>query len=598
MSDRILNNRVRIFSLALCLALTAGLLQPGCSGPGGRGENPPNIILILADDQGWGDAQFSNNPVLQTTHLNELATQGVQMDQFFVSPMCSPTRASIMSGRYNLSVGTTWVGRRTDFLSLEEATLADLLKSGGYATGCFGKWHLGAYGPYHPNERGFDTFTGFLLGAANNYFHTELDHNGKSFIGNGYITDVLTDSALQFIARHENEPFFCYIPYNVPHHPFQVPDRYYQKYKQLGVEDDRTASVYGMIENMDENIGRILKKLEDDGIADNTIVIFLSDNGPAFERFNDGLSYIKAQVGEGSVKVPCYIKWPGKIDPNSHIGELAAHIDLLPTLLSAAGIQVPQDKQLDGIDLMPYLTGQTVDFPARKIYAHQTKFGTCTVTPGGLRTEKYRLMNWRNGYQLFDMENDPGQSTDLAAAMPLITKELVGEYETWYYDQTRDLELPRVPIGYRGHTTEEIIAPDALKSDGIAYSGRWGWATDFFIGWTNSADSVTWELDVLEPGVYEFTLNYWCPEENLGALIRLTRNQESIEKRITVPNNSDFIELPDQVKDSSPLIRNWSALTMGQMKLEKGPVDLVMKAIEIPGKNAGEFRSLVVKKIE
>lgn len=555
----------------------------------------PNIILILSDDQAWGDAELSGNDILETPNLNSIALEGAQFDNFYVSPMCAPSRASLMTGRYNLRTGTSWVGRRSELLGLNETTLADILKEEGYATGIYGKWHLGEYGPYHPNERGFDDFTGFSLGAANNYFNTKLEHNGEKFTSDAYITDVLTDSAMCFIEKHKGEPFFCYIPYNVPHHPFQVPDPYFDKYKDKGVEDNRTASVYGMVDNMDKNIGRILQQLEELELEENTIIIFLSDNGPAYKRYNDGLSGIKAQVGEGSVKVPFYIMWKDHIPQGLKLNELAAHIDLLPTLLDAAGITVPDSLNIDGESLLPMLSGNKKEYPQRSIYAHQTVFGECFATPGGLRTERYRLQNWKNGYELFDMLNDPTQKTDISAEEPELYKRLIADYENWYGDVTSaGTNWPPVPVGYSDYDTTVIIAPDALKSDGINYSGKRGWATDWFCDWKSTADSVTWQIDVYEAGKYEFILHYWCKKENTGSEFSLGNVDSSVSAILAVPNESEFHELPNKTPEGAPLERDWAKLSLGEMHLQAGKQDLVLKATSIPGENAGEFRSLEV----
>ncbi|MEN8203114.1 MAG: arylsulfatase [Bacteroidota bacterium] len=560
-----------------------------------REQEKPSIILIVSDDQAWGDTGLSGNEILETPNLERITAEGAQLENFFVSPMCAPTRASLLTGRYNLRTGTSWVGRRSEFLGLEETTLADILKEEGYATGIFGKWHLGEYGPYHPNERGFDEFTGFSPGAANNYFRTRLEHNGKRFTSDNYITDVLTDSAMRFIAEHRDEPFFCYIPYNVPHHPFQVPDRYFDKYKKRGIEDNRTASVYGMVENMDENIGRILDQLQDLELEENTIVIFLSDNGPAFKRFNAGLAGLKAQVGEGSVKVPFYIMWENRIPEGTKFTELAAHIDLLPTLLDAAGIDVPDSLDIDGISLMPLLSGSGDAYPGRTIYTHQTRFGECLVTPGGLRTGHYRLQNWKKGYELYDMLKDPSQKLDIAFEKPELTQRLISDYEAWYEDVTAGgTNWPPVPVGYKTFDTIKIVAPDALKSAGINYSGKRGWATDWFCDWQNTSDSLTWQIDVWEAGRYEFILNYWCKKENTGSVFILDNGQTSTSNTLTIPNESPFHELPNKSPEGAPRERDWAQLSLGEMELATGEQELVLKALIIPGENAGEFRSLKI----
>jgi arylsulfatase A-like enzyme len=558
----------------------------------------PNIVLILSDDQAWADTELTGNNLIDTPNLNRIASEGVQMERFFVSPMCAPTRASLMTGRYNLRTGTTWVGRRTDFLNLKETTLADILKSNGYVTGCYGKWHLGAYGPYHPNERGFDDFTGFLGGAADNYFASDLENNGKPFIGDSYITDLLTDSVLHFIEKNAQNPFFCYIPYNVPHHPFQVPEKYLKKYVERGITDPRTASVYAMVDNMDENIGRILDKLMEHNLDKNTIVIFMSDNGPAFPRDNDGLAYIKAQVGEGSVRVPFYIRWKDQLPANEHVFDIAAHIDILPTLLDAAGIKIPDTVQIDGISLLPLLKGEANLSPNRAIYSHQTVFGNSFPTPGGLRTQKFRLMNWENKWELFDMENDPSQKRNLAPENPQLTDSLAQLYNTWYSETTSEgLNLPPVPVGYPGYDSVHIIAPDALMTGTIKYSGRYGWVSDYFVNWTQSTDSVIWETEVYTPETYEMYLYYWCAPRDTGTVFTFANADQTLQCRINkgLEEKNTHLEYPGT--SAKPSKVNWLRIYMGNFELEKGLNKLVLQAPSITGKEAPHIKAIdIIKK--
>jgi arylsulfatase A len=558
----------------------------------------PNIILILSDDQAWADTELSGNNLIDTPNLNRIASEGIQMERFYVSPMCAPTRASLMTGRYNLRTGTTWVGRRTDFLNLNETTLADILKSNGYATGCYGKWHLGAYGPYHPNERGFDDYTGFLVGAADNYFATDLEHNGKPFVGDSYITDLLTDSALNFIEKNAGKPFFCYLPYNVPHHPFQVPDKYLAKYVERGITDPRTASVYAMVDNMDENIGRILDKLKEHNLENNTMVIFMSDNGPAFPRHNDGLAYIKAQVGEGSVRVPFYIMWKNHLPANKRIFDIAAHIDVLPTLLDAAGIPTPDTIITDGISLLPLLKGDANPNPDRAIFSHQTVFGASFPTPGGLRTQKYRLMNWKEEWELYDMDTDPSQKRNLAPTRPELTDSLMQMYQQWYAETTAGgLSIPPVPVGYPGYDTVHIIAPDALMTGSIKYSGRYGWVEDYFMNWTQPADTVIWETDVYTPGRYEIYLHYWCAPRDTGTVFTLQNGEQLLRQTIHMGQEERITQLEYPGTSAKPSKINWLRVFMGSFDFEKGTNNLVLQAPVIAGKEAPHIKALeIIKK--
>ena len=263
--------------------------------------------MIISDDQGYGDLSLHGNPHVHTPHLDWLATNGIQFERFFVSPLCAPTRASLLTGRYSLRTEARGVSRGEETMRSEEVTIAELLRDAGYRTGCFGKWHNGENFPYTPNGQGYDDAFGFNLGHWNNYFDTTLERNAKPEKTHGYITDVLTDEALKFIEASRARPFFCSVAYNVPHSPFQCPDKYFDPHKRAGL-NDFLASVYGMVENMDDNIGRLLAKLDDLKLRENTIVIFMSDNGPNGARYNARMRGVKGTYHEGGSRVPCFIR--------------------------------------------------------------------------------------------------------------------------------------------------------------------------------------------------------------------------------------------------------------------------------------------------
>ncbi|WP_245897232.1 sulfatase-like hydrolase/transferase [Hymenobacter nivis] len=284
-----------------CIILTILLLTAGLAGAIGRKRPPgrPNVVLILTDDQGWGDLSANKNPWLKTPNMDRLAQQGTSFEHFYVSPLCAPTRASLLTGRYHLSTGVVSVSKGLETMDSEETTLAELFRANGYQTGMFGKWHSGQHYPNRPNDQGFDEFLGFCAGHWSNYFDTKLDHNGELVQTTGYITDVLTDAALKFIGANQDKPFFCYIPYNAPHSPFQVPDAYFNKFKAKG-RSNELACVYGMVSNLDDNVGRVLAFLKKRKLKKNTIVIFMTDNGPNGTRYNGDMRGIK-----GSVKGAC-----------------------------------------------------------------------------------------------------------------------------------------------------------------------------------------------------------------------------------------------------------------------------------------------------
>ncbi|MQY63441.1 MAG: sulfatase-like hydrolase/transferase, partial [Calditrichaeota bacterium] len=316
---------------------TAALALPGCMGASRRlvdraSGGRPNILLIMTDDQGWGDITSHGNDVIKTPVMDRIAAEGARFERFYVSPVCAPTRAALLTGRYCLRTGTHGVTRGQENMRSDEVTNAEVFKQAGYATGCFGKWHNGAHYPHHPNGQGFDEFFGFCAGHWNNYFDTTLDRNGQPVETKGYISDVLTNASMAFIEQNRKRPFFCYLPYNAPHTPWQVPDRYFDKYKAKGL-DDETACSYAMTECLDDNIGRLLGQLDELNLAGDTIVLFLTDNGPNTDRYNGGMKGRKGSVNEGGVRVPLFIRWPGHIRPGTYVKPIAAHIDLLPTLV-------------------------------------------------------------------------------------------------------------------------------------------------------------------------------------------------------------------------------------------------------------------------
>lgn len=271
-------------------------------------ETKPNIIIFLADDMGWGDINANGNPQIDTPVLNRLKSESLSFDRFYVSPLSAPTRAEMLTGRYFLRTGTSWVTNGYENMRSDEVTFAEIFKENGYATGCFGKWHNGGYYLQHPNRKGFEEYVGFLAGHLGYYYNATYYQNDEEIKSEGYSTDYFTEKAIDFIERSRLKPFICYLPYNIPHSPFQVPEKYFLKYLESGL-DSTLSAIYGMVENMDENIGKVLQKLEMLNLVDNTIIIFLSDNGPNTDRYNGGMKGRKGSVDEGGVRVPFYIKW-------------------------------------------------------------------------------------------------------------------------------------------------------------------------------------------------------------------------------------------------------------------------------------------------
>lgn len=350
----------RISFLLISLLLIASVLKS-------VGQRP-NVVLIMTDDQGWGDLSLHQNPYVQTPNLDKMAAAGARFDRYYVSPLCAPTRASLLTGKHHLRTGVTSVTGGYERMRSEEVTLAETFKANGYATGAFGKWHNGEHFPEDPIGQGFEEFYGFCAGHWNNYFDSPVQSQFEMIESQGYLPDVLTSKAIEFIDKNKEKPFLCYLPLNIPHSPHQVPDTYFDKYKAMGLEDE-LSSIYGMVENIDDNVGRVLKYLEATGLTENTIVLFMSDNGPNGQRFNGNMKGIKGDVDEGGIRSPLFINWKNTISKKLIITDLAAHIDIFPTLIDLCELSIKERPDFDGISLADLLTKKKKKLPAREIYS-------------------------------------------------------------------------------------------------------------------------------------------------------------------------------------------------------------------------------------
>ena len=342
----------------LVLLLPIAIACSSAGGPAERSSGPPNVVVVLADDQGWGDLSLHGNTNLATPNIDSLARDGAMFEHFYVSSVCAPTRAEFLTGRYFARGGVRGVSTGQERLNIDEHTIAQSFRRAGYATGAFGKWHNGTQHPYHPNARGFEEFYGFTEGHWGHYFDYEMDHNGQLVEGEGFVIDDVTNRALAFIDENRERPFFAYLPYNTPHSPMQVPDEYWDRFesKDLAMrhrnpesEDvPKTRAALAMVENIDWNVGRVLAKLEEAGLASNTIVLYFSDNGPNSWRWNGGMKGRKGSLDEGGLRSPLVLRWSGHVPAGTVVGEIAGAIDLLPTLADLTGIEVGASKPLDG----------------------------------------------------------------------------------------------------------------------------------------------------------------------------------------------------------------------------------------------------------
>ena len=589
-------NKVSLFGLSL---LGLGL-QNGAGMAAEKDAVRPNIVLILADDQGWGDLSVNGNTNISTPNIDKLAKTGVTFNRFYVCPVCSPTRAELLTGRYHVRGGVYSTSAGGERLDLDETTIAQVFKEAGYTTAAYGKWHNGMQPPYHPNARGFDDFYGFCSGHWGNYFSPMLEHNGEIVKGNGFITDDLTEHGMQFIEKNKNKPFFLYLPYNTPHSPMQVPGRWWKKYenkelKQLhrgpGKEDvPFTRAALAMCENIDWNVGRITGKIEELGLSENTIIIYLSDNGPNSWRWNGGMKGRKGSTDEGGVRVPMFIKWDGKLKAGKVIGEIAGAIDLLPTLADLAGIELEPPKPLDGISLKPLLEEKNPDWKERFIFNH---WGGKT----SVRSQKFRLDNQG---QLFDMETDPGQFLDVVAEHPEVAQQSIQAKEKWEAEVLSELpekDIRAFTIGHPDYKFTQIPARDGAAHGNIRRSNQFP-NDSFFTRWTSISDSITWEAEVLADGDFEVEIYYTCPPADVGANFELSFGEEKLTGRITEAHDPPLTGMEnDRVPRGESYVKDFKPLKMGSIHLNKGKGFLTLKALEIPGSQVMDFRLMMLKRI-
>jgi arylsulfatase A-like enzyme len=423
----------------------------------------------MTDDHGWGDLGAHGNDKINTPHLDELAQQSVRLTNFYVSPVCAPTRASLMTGRYNYRTGAIDTYRGRAMMYPDEVTLAEVLSGAGYRTGIFGKWHLGDNYPLRAMDQGFGEaltlWGGGLVQTAdppqsngNSYFNPWLSHNGVDKQFTGYCSDIYTDAAIDDIARHRQQPFFVYLAFNCPHTPLQVSDEAARRYQAAGL-DDTTAKIYAMVENIDDNVGRLLKKLDELSLADNTIVVFLTDNGPQQPRYNGRWRGLKGSVYEGGIHVPCYIRWPARFTAGRTVEQPAAHIDLMPTLLAACNVAKPDSIRFDGRSLLPLLEGKAAALPDRNLF-FQWHRGDVPERQRAfaVRGPRYKLVQaagvpeqakWQPKFELFDLPEDPAEAHNLAAEKSDVVADLKTAYDAWFDDvsATRGYQPPTIHIG-------------------------------------------------------------------------------------------------------------------------------------------------------
>lgn len=583
---------IGVYALSTCSSLSAA---EGKS----SGASKPNIVVILTDDQGWGDLSVNGNRNLSTPNIDSLARDGASFDRFYVCPVCSPTRAEFLTGRYHPRSNVYSTSAGGERMDLDEMTIAQTFKAAGYATAAFGKWHNGMQFPYHPNARGFDEFYGFCSGHWGNYFAPMLEHNNEIVKGEGFCIDDFTNHAMSFIEANKDKPFFAYLPYNTPHSPMQVPERFWTKFKDNDLEmhnrDPKKENLphvraaLAMCENIDWNVGRLLKKLNDLKIADNTIVLYFCDNGPNGTRWNGGMKGRKGSTDEGGVRSPMLVRWPGHIKGGHEVKQLGAAIDLLPTLADMAGIPVASKKPLDGISLKPALLTGKNSAPERPIFSQWR--GKQSV-----RTNRFRLDN--NG-QLFDMQADPGQYKDVTKKHPAESarlKKLLADYQASLPENYGKDDRPFV-IGHADAILTQVPARDGIAHGNIQRSNRFP-NCSYFTNWTSLDDSITWEAEVGATGTYEVEIYYSCPKSDVGSSIELTFNDSRLIGQITEAHDPPIKGAEhDRVKRQESYVKDFKPMVLGKVLLKKGTGTLTLKATRKPGSQVMDFRLLMLRRV-
>jgi arylsulfatase A-like enzyme len=434
----------------------------------------PNVIIIMADNVGYGDFGLSGNDKVRTPNIDKFAEEGIQFSRFYCNPYCAPTRASIMTGRSHYRTGVIHTSRGGAKMHGDEITIAEYFQEAGYITGMFGKWHLGDNYPMRPHDQGFSKAIWHKSGRIgqvpdypNTYYSPMLWENDKKIQSEGYCTDVFTDATIKFIESNRDKPFFIYLPTNVGHTANEkvvgplVPAKYSDPYKKMGL-NDLTAKVYGMMTNLDENFGRLVKKLDELKIRDNTILIFTTDDGPGRE-YNAGLR--TGSVYEARIRVPFVIQWPEVLNNSPKvIDRIASHIDILPTLLEACNLKIKINPVIDGVSLFPLLTGDKEEWEDRNLFfqCHRgpvpKRYQNCIVVG-----QQYKIVGYPGtdnkwdikpsmehpALELYDLMSDPGEKNNIAAQNPEILKSLKKEYDKWYDDvkNERQFEPGLIHIG-------------------------------------------------------------------------------------------------------------------------------------------------------
>ncbi len=559
----------------------------------------PNVILIMTDDMGYGDVGIHGNIMLKTPNLDQLAKQSVRMTDFHVDPTCAETRAALMTGRYSSRTGIWHTVNGRSILRKDELTMADVFASNGYATGIFGKWHLGDNHPYLPRDRGFQTT--FIHGGGgvtqtpdywgNDYFDDTYFRNGQPEPQKGYCTDVFFDATLDFVRENKDKPFFAYLATNAAHSPYRCPKKYSDFYADQGVEKTM-ALFYGMIANIDENVGRLRDKLEEWELDRDTILIFTTDNGTAcgvlkanarkngyeWTGFNGGLSGTKGSNLEGGHRVPFFVRWPaGKIAGGKEVSTLTAQFDLLPTLIDLCELEMPREVDFDGQSLKAIWLDpdEKTTHKDRTLVVHSQRI----ETPEKWRRCSVMNQNWRliNGKHLYDLETDRAQKNDIAEEHLEVVEKLRNSYDAWWDSvSTRFSEYVRIPLGTETESDVLLTCHDWHATQGGA-----PWNQEMIKA--DLASNGYWSVDVKEAGNYEITLRarpkgVTCKFQAGEARVKVG----TVEHSVTVKEGQDAIRMSIELPQGPALLQTW----ISEGEKVRGAYYVHISKLEIMGKTA------------
>lgn len=548
----------------------------------------PNILLIVTDDQGYWDTGISGNPDIETPNMDRLAKEGVQFSRYYCAPVCAPTRAGLMTGRYYLRTGLYNTRFGGDTLGKNEITVAQLLKTAGYRTGIFGKWHLGKYYGFQPNQRGFDEFLGHYHGHLERYqFPDQIYHNGKPVEARGYVTDLFTDAAMDFIeASHERkEKFFCYLAYNAPHSPFLLDtshfdqpegDKLIEKYLKKGLAM-RDARIYGLVERIDINLGQLFEKIDELGLRKDTVVLFMSDNGGVSKHYKAGLNGYKSQPYEGGVRSPLFVRWPGHFPSGGMVEAQASHVDMLPTFCELAGVPLPEDRKIDGKSLVTLLESGKGKNHHEYVYHTWDRYFPNPDRRWSVSDQRWKLVGIfgaksepsASKWKLFDLEKDPGETKNLLTKEPQQVERLRKEFVRWFNEVTDGVDYHPAPIPVGNVEENPVeIQPSWAKWEGenVQYTFD-GYDWDTIDGWKVPGEYAEWQLDVLKAGRYEVTIAYGCSPVKMGGVMKLSAGDSAIDFKVEPTSNGEVF------------VRKM----IGTLKLSEGEVKLKAEVAEIDG---------------